>query len=197
MAKKTVLSKSTNKAQATPTNAPSTAELEEPTPSQAFFSSYSSFTHDKNSSVASEFYRLCNQYGWKKGDQGREEAFEGYRKALSIQFNNTYGSNENGLQEWQKLCEAIGINPIPTNMKDCREIQRLRIAVRNAHINLVDLIDKTNAGTRVNIFPSEMALSQYTKSTGKFFPLDLAHAGGLLKYLLRHIMSPRRGEAGI
>jgi hypothetical protein len=46
-------------------------------------------------------------------------------------------------------------------------------------------------GEPVTVFVSEMQLSEYTKSTGKFFPRDNAYAGGLLRYLLRHIMDPR------
>lgn len=43
----------------------------------------------------------------------------------------------------------------------------------------------------MTVFVSEKKLSEYTKSTGKFFPRDNAYAGGLLKYLLRRIMDPR------
>lgn len=41
------------------------------------------------------------------------------------------------------------------------------------------------------MFESERDLSQYTISTGKFFPRENAYAGGLLRYLLRHILHPR------
>lgn len=36
-------------------------------------------------------------------------------------------------------------------------------------------------------FETEEELSDYTIATKKFFPLDEAKEGGVLKYLLRHI----------
>jgi hypothetical protein len=56
-----------------------------------------------------------------------------------------------------------------------------------AHVNLVDLVDQPDS---ITLFTSEAALSEYTKLTGKVFPKENAYAGGLLKYLLRHINSP-------
>ena len=50
-----------------------------------------------------------------------------------------------------------------------------------------------NTGVEVQVFESERDLSKYTISTGKFFPRENAHAGGLLRYLLRHILRPRDG----
>ena len=56
-------------------------------------------------------------------------------------------------------------------------------------------------GTRkkARIFPTEVALSEYTKLTEKYFPKDNAYAGNLLKFLLRQIMNPHlssRNEGG-
>jgi len=74
--------------------------------------------------------------------------------------------------------------------------------VTNTHVNLVDLVD--NSGT-ARIFGSVEELSTYTRSTGKIFPREMAYAGELLQYLLRHIMDPskdsrrgsgRRGQRG-
>lgn len=62
-------------------------------------------------------------------------------------------------------------------------------------MNLVDLVDSKRSGVAVESFPSEVALSEYTKNTGKFFPRDNAHAGGLLKFLLRRIDHPRTERA--
>jgi len=62
------------------------------------------------------------------------------------------------------------------------------------HVNLVDLV--TNAPGRARVFDSEEQLSAYTRSSEKFFPKKNAHAGDLLRYLLRHILNPdteRRG----
>ena len=57
-------------------------------------------------------------------------------------------------------------------------------------MNLVDLLDTHRTGQRVKIFNTEEELSNYTCETKKFFPLDSAKQGGVLKYLLRHIFDP-------
>lgn len=64
-------------------------------------------------------------------------------------------------------------------------------AVDRTFVNLVDLVDINNMDLEVELFESEHKLSEYTISTGKFFPRKNAHAGGLLQYLLRHILNPR------
>lgn len=58
-------------------------------------------------------------------------------------------------------------------------------------VNIVDLVDTPTTQEPVVHFETERALSEYTKSTGKFFPAESAYAGGLLKFLLRRIMNPR------
>ena len=57
-------------------------------------------------------------------------------------------------------------------------------------MNLVDLLDTHRTGQRVKTFNTEEELSNYTCETKKFFPLDSAKQGGVLKYLLRHIFDP-------
>jgi hypothetical protein len=61
------------------------------------------------------------------------------------------------------------------------------------YANMVDLVDVPITLRFVDHFKTEVALSQYTKRHGKYFPLENAYAGGLLKFLLRQIMIPRLG----
>jgi len=56
------------------------------------------------------------------------------------------------------------------------------------HVNLVDLVDDGVA----TVFTSVEQLSNYTKSSGKYFPRENLHAGDLLKCLLRHILDPSK-----
>lgn len=69
--------------------------------------------------------------------------------------------------------------------------------IEGIHVNLIDLVDIPDAvlgqPTTVTLFESELALSQYTKATGKFFPRENVHSGGFLRYLLRHINNPGTG----
>jgi hypothetical protein len=66
-------------------------------------------------------------------------------------------------------------------------------AIKRIYVNLVDL---EHAGHHGNIevvrpFPTEVALSEYTKSSEKFYWRDSVPRGSLLKLLLRHIWNPR------
>ena len=67
-------------------------------------------------------------------------------------------------------------------------------AVATRHVNIVDLVETENTGQPVKVFRSELALSQYTKKYGKFFPKENAYAGGLLKFLLRKILDPSQSR---
>lgn len=131
-----------------------------------------------------EFYRMCDEFGWERGDEDREEAHGLLKDALTKQFNTMYGTEEDSMDSWQKLCRALNITPMPETLHACRK------EVMATHVNLVDLVDRGMSHKRVKIFPSENALSEYTLRNGKFFPKENAYAGGLLRHLLRHILNP-------
>ncbi|KAL6301012.1 hypothetical protein BKA93DRAFT_496035 [Sparassis latifolia] len=111
----------------------------------------------------------------------RLAAEEGFRKALVGQFNSLFGKKVDKLQNWQRLCQLLQIDPIPIGLEACRK------AVKNTHVYLIDLVDYTRTGTPARIHPSEERLRDYTKAEGKYFPKERAHAGGVLRYLLRRI----------
>ena len=64
-------------------------------------------------------------------------------------------------------------------------------AVRNTHVNLVDLVDLVGTQETAQTFPTEVALSEYTRSTENYFPKENAYAGNLLRFLLRRILHPK------
>ena len=55
----------------------------------------------------------------------------------------------------------------------------------------MDLVDARGTANLVPTFPTEKALALYSEEYEKYFPLKHAKAGKLLKFLLRHIGSPR------
>ncbi|KAI0033374.1 hypothetical protein K488DRAFT_47884, partial [Vararia minispora EC-137] len=165
---------------------PSTAPSS--TPLNDFFTSYSEFSYNPRRSATDEFYRMCDQFGWDSKDPppDREDAHDEFRIALVQQFNESFGTDVDSLVSWQVLCEALGLKNIPATIRECRNI------IDGVHVNLVDFVDGREGGTgrRPRIFDTETELSKYTRKTGKYFPRDEAYAGGLLRYLLRHIFSP-------
>ncbi|TFK36319.1 hypothetical protein BDQ12DRAFT_610075, partial [Crucibulum laeve] len=161
---------------------------------ERFFSRYPSFTYNATASATAEFYRLCNDHGWDRDDENRADARQAFQDALTLQFNNIYGTDANNITSWQVLCARLGIDPIPDSLAACREV------VMRTHVNLVDLVDASNMTMHIKIFPTVKVLSAYTKEHGKYFPHDNANAGNLLKFLLRNILNPEldrlRGERG-
>jgi hypothetical protein len=69
-------------------------------------------------------------------------------------------------------------------------------ALSTEHVNLVDLVHGFRIGEDVQIFKSEIELSEYTHKTEKFFPKEDAVDGGVLRALRRHILVPRRLRQG-
>lgn len=65
-------------------------------------------------------------------------------------------------------------------------------------VNICDLVDAPRTGEPVKLFSSELLLAEYSKNRKdrKIYPLENAYAGGLLRYLLRHIADPRKGREG-
>ncbi|KAG8741842.1 hypothetical protein FRC10_002352 [Ceratobasidium sp. 414] len=146
----------------------------------AFFAQFTDFNYDPSQSIVSEFKRLQSTPQWKKGIN-RRKTLVGYKLALVLQFNATYGTDQNDLASWQNLCRAIGIKEIPENLKACKKL------VERTHVNLVDLVDMPNTNRPVQQFKSVGALSVYSKKGKKIFPRDEAKAGGILKHLLRQL----------
>ncbi|KDQ53381.1 hypothetical protein JAAARDRAFT_434156 [Jaapia argillacea MUCL 33604] len=131
-----------------------------------------------------EFRRMCREYRWGRYDPKKDEAHDLFKDALTQQFNAIYGTDVNDINSWRNLCQVLLISPIPEGLKACRQ------AVEETHVNLVDLVDTQGTGGPVVKFASEMKLSVYTRETRKFFPKENAYTGGLLRHLLRRIMSP-------
>ncbi|QRW27731.1 hypothetical protein RhiXN_02326 [Rhizoctonia solani] len=161
---------------------------------RAFFNKYDDFDYDPTKPVMEEFYRMCDHYSWSSEkdknrrylNKAREKAGEGFKDALTLQFNTIYGTDENSLLAWQNLCIVLNLGNIPEELNACRDL------IRSMYVNIVDLVDVPITLSFVTHFKSEMALSRYTKYHGKYFPLENAYAGGLLKFLLRRIRVPRR-----
>ncbi|KAG9088320.1 hypothetical protein FS749_002252 [Ceratobasidium sp. UAMH 11750] len=151
---------------------------------QAVFDEYPNYPYDSSSPTMLEFYRMCEFFDWKRGDPVMEDARTKIRNALTRQFNTIYGTDENDLLAWQNLCRVLELQEVPDELFRCRQ------AVKSTFVNIVDLVDTAATEEPVRHFGTEMELSEYTQLTGKYFPQDSAEAGGLLKFLLRHIFHP-------
>ncbi|TFK21863.1 hypothetical protein FA15DRAFT_645014 [Coprinopsis marcescibilis] len=154
-----------------------------------FFGQYPSFFYNKDQPANIEFGRLCQHMQWCDSDNEpqseKSTAVRKFQDALVRQFNEVYGTDEHSLEAWQELCRRVGIYPIPETIAEARS------KVKETHVNIVDLTESPG-GETVTSFDSELELSKYTRRNKRYFPGANAHAGGLLKVLLRRINKPRR-----
>ncbi|KAG6867588.1 hypothetical protein C0993_000809 [Termitomyces sp. T159_Od127] len=149
-----------------------------------FFDDRNGFVHDPSNPVWKEFDRLAHHLHWNK--KKKKVQRENFKDVLAKTFNYMYGTDVNSLKSWTALCHVLQITPVPEELHACRE------AVKAVYVNLVDLVDHRQTGEPVMLFDTEAELSAYTCENKKFFPKESAYAGGLLKYLLRHILIPRK-----
>ena len=79
---------------------------------------------------------MCKSFGWTPADKATIEklskkirgevlvrdklwrkARKELRDAMVSQFNHSYGTDVNDINSWQLLCEVVGIEPIPQELK--------------------------------------------------------------------------------
>jgi hypothetical protein len=88
-------------------------------PLKRFFSRYSEFQYQPASLPESEFDRLCKEYGWEKKF---EDARRKFNLAMKKEFDALYGSDEEDIKNWYKLCHVLRIDPAPDTLKECRKV---------------------------------------------------------------------------
>jgi hypothetical protein len=196
------------------------------TPLEAFFSQYPKFQPEPSNSPIVEFGRLCKSYQWGQEDPeedvackaarkaarkaAHKAAREAFQSAMKREFDDLYGSDENDINNWHKLCYVLRIDPAPETLQECRTVScqfsellcpcgtktfSFVQAVLTKHVNLVDLVHGSKE--EVRIFETEKELSKYTKKEKKYFPKEDAKDGGVLRALRRRIFSPRDGTTSL
>lgn len=68
---------------------------------------------------------MCNHFAWDREDEERDEAHQAFKDALTQQFNDYYGTDVQNLASWQSLCRRLGIQPIPEELQECRDVRDL------------------------------------------------------------------------
>ncbi|KAF5567792.1 hypothetical protein FPHYL_3077 [Fusarium phyllophilum] len=177
-------------------------------PVDLFFANFKGFDYQRDKSFFDEFYRMCDHFSWS--DDEATEPWYNFRIALIEEFNYVFGEDEKDLQNWKKMFKIIGLSE-PTSLSEAHTV------MRPTRVNLVDMLQSTRTGEKVQHFETLEALSRYSYKTpnefhddgafrdnklfrnhralwfnnGKYptkvFPKDDAYAGGLLKMMLREI----------
>ena len=96
-------------------------------PLESFFSQYPEFQPQPSNSPIAEFNRLCREYGWRRNDPEKEAARYHFNIAIKEEFDDLYGSNENDIKNWHKLCRVLQIDPVPRTLQGCRSVSFLTL----------------------------------------------------------------------
>ncbi|KAH8691892.1 hypothetical protein BGW36DRAFT_431135 [Talaromyces proteolyticus] len=156
------------------------------TPLDMFFQTYSKFTFDPSLPPNESYLRLQRFYGWRRGDEESERAWNNFQTALTEEFKLWFGA-EDDLCSWHSLCRAVRVDPLPKTCRDCEK------AVRGLYVNIVDLIDWARcegAKGEVRLFRTLEELREYTQKSRKIFYNNLEQTGSgnvVLRHLLRSI----------
>ncbi|RDX53154.1 hypothetical protein OH76DRAFT_77150 [Lentinus brumalis] len=148
---------------------------------ERFFARFPEFDYQPTAPFLDEFKRLKELKEWD--DKAEEREKSKLQEAMVEQFTVMYGREENDLLAWQRLCNALGVNPVPDTLHECRQL------VSRTHVNLVDFIERRDPGQTVQKFASEEDLRRYTHETEKYYNRNAAkRRSSLLSRLLRHII---------
>ena len=91
-----------------------------------FFNKWPEFDYHSEAELIREFWRLCREKQWSPEE--RQEIKNDLRDAMVERFNEIYGTDENDLEAWKKLCRQVHVDPIPNTLADCQKVRNLQMS---------------------------------------------------------------------
>ena len=90
-------------------------------PSSYFDAFYPLFTQDDSTSIVSNFKRLAKLKNW--GSESKRYRKE-YQNCLNSEYRGFVGCvfSRGKLEDWQKLCEEVGIRDPPDSITGCKKV---------------------------------------------------------------------------
>jgi hypothetical protein len=95
-----------------------------------FFAQYPEFSYDASAPVMTEFWKMCDYFGWDEDDEERKSARGSLKDAMTQQFNNIYGTDVESISAWKNLCQVLHIDPIPDELNACRNVSHYHGPIR-------------------------------------------------------------------
>jgi hypothetical protein len=169
------------------------------------FDGYSGVNVDPTTSLIAKFNSLALQNNWKKTSSKYQKQRANF---VRNEFEVLFGSDLDGPGGWQALCEAVGIEDVPSSITQCKKVRPpskkglfsrftnsnltsllFTQLLKKVDVNIYDLIDAARSGAAARTFTDARQLAKYTKETGKVFPKAYAKQNKLLKFMLRRIIN--------
>ena len=66
---------------------------------------------------------MRDEFGWDSKEYEMRGARRKFKSAMVQQFNDLYGTDEEHLLSWQKLFHVLNIEPVPEELKKCRQVK--------------------------------------------------------------------------
>lgn len=178
------------------------SKKEEDSPIDLFFAKYPEFDYVRDKPLWDEFVRMGQHFKWQGPKKAQVK--NDFRDALVEEFDYVHGTDESNLENWGKLCQAMGLSA-PKTLKEAHKVRKLvelitthntnmQQVVRGAYVNLVALVQSPRTGESVEVFKSVQDLRQFTAKTKWTFPQEHTQAGGLLNMLLRKMGGQSHGH---
>src|SRR5438270_34909 len=148
---------------------------------ETYFARFPSFTYIPSADWRQlrAFYDLADHFGW---DDKRKRSERAKLKAawVGIVENEFQGST---LQQYQGLCQDLGIRNVPETVAECKEM------LRGVFVNIVDLVhyrrdrDRGVRARRPPKFGNLEGLRRYSEEERKYYPKDNAKSEMLRELL--------------
>jgi hypothetical protein len=106
---------------------PSSTQAEATNHFAAFFASYPSFNYNLRAPAWQEFDLLVRHMGWERRSAAYRDARTDFRRAMVMDFNSRFGTDEQRLEAWQNICNILGIQPVPESITQCRKASTFQI----------------------------------------------------------------------
>ena len=97
-------------------------------PLASFFALYPPFEYHREAPSHREYRRLCAFFHWptrkqQKRHSERDEAWDNFRIAMVRAFNMTFGTDENNMEAWGRMCVLVGMIHIPDTLITRRNVR--------------------------------------------------------------------------
>jgi hypothetical protein len=95
-----------------------------------FFEGYREvgFDHNPQNNHEVELHRLRRELGWRWISPEWIDAREGFFTAVRVDFNETFGRDDDDIEGWQFLCKVLGFEgEPPSTAEECQEVCRVRM----------------------------------------------------------------------
>lgn len=90
----------------------------------SYFVHFPTFIPDPTAAIEAEFARLAIHQGWSTKTVKQKQALARRRQeCYEAEFHHHYGNNTTKLENWQSLCEEVGIRPTPPSINKCKKVR--------------------------------------------------------------------------